>query len=144
MAIFKKIINSLKKIFHSSRGLRPRRKSKTLSRKKIRSKIKRKAKPRKRKLGKVKAPARPLVKEVVVGEVTHFFPKIVVCVVKIIRGQIKIGDRIHIKGGSTDFQQTVRSLQIESVDVKAGRRGQVVGLKVERAARVGDKVYKAG
>ncbi|OGX31298.1 MAG: hypothetical protein A2787_06430 [Omnitrophica WOR_2 bacterium RIFCSPHIGHO2_01_FULL_48_9] len=83
-------------------------------------------------------------KEVVLGEVTHFFSKIVVCVVKVTHGQIKVGERIRVKGNTTDFQQTIRSLQIESVDVKAARKGQLIGLKVDREARVGDKVYKIG
>ena len=76
------------------------------------------------------------------GEITHFFSRIQVVVVKISKGEIAIGDRLHIKGKTTDFIQKVKSLQIESVDVKKVRRGQLVGLKVDRQAKPGDKVFK--
>ena len=59
-----------------------------------------------------------------------------------LKGSMRMGDRVRIKGKTTDFTQPVRSMQIESVDVKAVRKGQIIGLKVEQEARVGDKVYK--
>lgn len=84
-----------------------------------------------------------------VGEITHFFAKIQVVVVKISKGNLVVGNKIRIHGPqapsgrkATDFTQTVRSMQVESVDVRSARSGQLIGLKVERAARVGDKVYK--
>lgn len=77
-----------------------------------------------------------------IGEITHFFSKIQVVVVKIGKGNLSVGDKIRIQGKSTDFTQTVRSLQIESVDVRSARSGQLIGLKVEREAKVGDKIYK--
>ena len=76
------------------------------------------------------------------GEVTHFFPRIQVVVVKIKKGTLSMGDKIRVRGNATDFIQSVGSLQIESVDVKSVRSGQLVGLKVLRPARVGDKIYK--
>lgn len=78
---------------------------------------------------------------VFVGDITHYFSKIMVCVVKV-QGPLTIKDRIRIKGSSTDFTQTVGSMQIESVDVKSTRRGQLIGLKLTRVARPGDKVFK--
>lgn len=58
------------------------------------------------------------------------------------RGNLAVGDKVRIHGKSTDFTQTVRSMQIESIDVRCARRGQLIGLKVEREARVGDKLHK--
>jgi len=58
------------------------------------------------------------------------------------KGRLAVGDKIRIQGKSTDFTQTVRSMQIESVDVRSARAGELIGLKVEREARVGDKLYK--
>lgn len=58
------------------------------------------------------------------------------------KGRLLVGDRVRVKGRGTDFAQKVASLQIESVNVRAARKGQLVGLKVGRAARAGDKVYK--
>ena len=77
-----------------------------------------------------------------VGEITHYFSKIMVCVVDIKGAPMKVGDQIKVKGSTTDFVQTIKSLQIESQDVKAAHKGQLVGLKVKKVARGGDKVYK--
>ncbi len=78
----------------------------------------------------------------VVGEITHYFPRIQVVVVKVLKGPLRVGDSIRIKGKTTDFTQIVHSMQIESVDVKAARKGQIIGLKVGQQASVGDKIYK--
>ncbi|MBP9854124.1 MAG: translation elongation factor-like protein [Candidatus Omnitrophica bacterium] len=77
-----------------------------------------------------------------VGQVTHYFSKISVVVIKIEKSNLMVGDKINIKGQVTDLIQVVKSLQIESVDVKSAKVGQLVGLKVLKSAQVGDKVYK--
>lgn len=79
---------------------------------------------------------------IIVGEITHYFSKIQVIVVKIIKGKLCVGDEIMIKGKGTSFVQNVDSLQIESIDVKVANKGQVVGLKVKKIAKVGDKIHK--
>lgn len=87
-------------------------------------------------------PAQAAVKEACVGEITHFFPRIQVVVVKMTGGRLNVGETIHIVGKATDFTQKVGSLQIESVDVRTARKGQLVGLKVNKVAKAGSKVYK--
>ena len=77
-----------------------------------------------------------------IGEVTHFFSRIGVCVIKITRGEIHVGDQIEIKGHTTHFTQKVQSLQIENSEVKTARPGQLVGLKINKKARTNDRVYK--
>jgi len=81
-------------------------------------------------------------KGVLIGEITHYFSKIKVVVLKMTKGNVKVGDQILIKGNSTHFTQRIDSLQIESVDVKTAKKGQLVGLKVKKKAREGDKVLK--
>lgn len=81
-------------------------------------------------------------KSPLIGEVTHYFSKINVIVLRVDSAPIKIGDRINIKGSATDYIQKVGSLQIESIDVRSAKKGQLVGLKVSKSAQVGDKVYK--
>ena len=78
-----------------------------------------------------------------VGEITHYFSRIEVCVVRITRGSLRVGERVRIKGHSSDFVQKVQSLQIESRNVDLAKKGHLVGLKVNQVARVGDLVYKA-
>jgi hypothetical protein len=92
----------------------------------------------------VSAKPADLVKKILIGEVTHYFPRIQVAVVRVTAGTLKLRDSVLIEGSQTEITQTVLSLQIESSDVKIVRKGQLAGLKVEGAARVGDKVYKAG
>lgn len=58
------------------------------------------------------------------------------------KGNLAVGDKVRIQGKTTNFAQIIRSMQIESVDVRSARRGQLIGLKVERGAKVGDKLYK--
>ena len=82
-------------------------------------------------------------REVVVGKITHFFSRIGVVVVEMAHGEIHVGETIHIKGKTTNFTQKISSLQIESVDVKSARRGQLVGLKVSKPAKPGDLVLKS-
>ena len=53
-----------------------------------------------------------------------------------------VGDKIRIKGPTTDFLQKVASLQKESVDVRMAQRGELVGLKVKQLCRVGDQLFK--
>jgi hypothetical protein len=57
-------------------------------------------------------------------------------------GTLRSGDKIAVQGKDSDFSQTVSSMQIESVDVKIARRGQVIGMKIAKAPKIGDSVYK--
>ncbi len=76
-----------------------------------------------------------------VGEVSHYFTKINVAVVEM-TAPLRIGDRIAIKGMTTNFEQTVESMQIEHEDVEEVKEGDSIGLKVEERVREGDIVYK--
>jgi len=76
-----------------------------------------------------------------VGKVTHFFSKINVAVVDLTT-TLSVGDRIRIQGPTTDFEQTVDSMQIEHQDVKTAKKGQSIGLKVKDRVREKDTVYK--
>ena len=75
-----------------------------------------------------------------VGKVTHFFGKISVAVVEL-SDTLKVGDKIRIKGNTTDFEQVVESMQIEHQNVEKAEAGQAIGLKVKEKVREGDKVY---
>lgn len=80
-------------------------------------------------------------KEKLVGEVTHYFSKIGVAVVKL-KDKLKIGDKIKIVGGQREFEQEVKSMQIEHKDIKEAPKGKEIGLKVDQKVKEGDKVYK--
>lgn len=76
-----------------------------------------------------------------VGRVTHYYTKIGVAVISLI-DTLSVGDRILIKGTTTNFEQSVESMQIEHKNVNTAYSGQSVGLKVAQRVREGDKVYK--
>lgn len=76
-----------------------------------------------------------------VGRVTHYFTKISVAVVEL-KAPLTIGDRILIKGSTTNLEQVVESMQIEHKDVQRAEAGQSIGLKVKDRVRENDIVYK--
>ena len=77
-----------------------------------------------------------------IGKVTHYFGKIGVAAIEITQGTLKVGDTIHIKGHTSDFTQTVDSMQIEGNSVQEASAGESVGIKVTDHAREHDVVYK--
>lgn len=79
--------------------------------------------------------------EVEIGKVTDYFAKPVVAGIEL-SGVLKIGDKIHIKGSTTDMEVAVESMQINRVDITEGKSGDLVGIKVPDRVRRGDKVYK--
>ena len=76
-----------------------------------------------------------------VGKVSTFFARPVVAGIDL-TSVLKVGDRIHIKGYTTDLEITVESMQINNVDVKQGNPGDSTGIKVPDRVRQGDSVYK--
>jgi len=76
-----------------------------------------------------------------VGKVTHFFTNIGVAVVEL-SGTMAVGDKILFQGSTTDFEQTVSSMQIEHKSLTTAQAGQSIGLKVTGRVREGDVVYK--
>jgi selenocysteine-specific translation elongation factor len=76
-----------------------------------------------------------------VGKVSDFFAHVVVAGIDV-TGSLKVGDKIHIKGHTTDIEMDVASMQIENKDVTQAKKGQSVGIKVPERVRPGDIVYK--
>jgi len=79
--------------------------------------------------------------EEVIGEVNDFFARPVVAGIAL-TAALEVGDKIHIKGHTTDIELTVDSMQINNVDVKQAKAGDDVGVKVSERVRRGDTVYK--
>ena len=79
--------------------------------------------------------------EEVIGEVTDFFSRPVVAGIEL-TATLKLGDKIHIKGHTTDIEFIADSMQINNVDVKQAKAGDSVGVKVSDRVRRGDTVYK--
>lgn len=76
-----------------------------------------------------------------VGKVVHYYDKIGVAIIEL-SDTLAVGDTIKIKRGDTEFQQSVKSLQVEHQDVQSGKKGDQVGVKTEQKVREGAIVYK--
>tara|TARA_Y100000034_G_C6854791_1_gene388265 strand:- start:524 stop:775 length:252 start_codon:yes stop_codon:yes gene_type:complete len=76
-----------------------------------------------------------------IGEVFSYYSKIGVAAIKI-TAPLKKGDKIHIKGNTTDFEQTLDSMQVDHSDVDSAKKGADLGIKVIDRVRPGDKIYK--
>jgi putative protease len=80
--------------------------------------------------------------ETKVGVVTHYFGKPGVAMIKATDGPIAVGDRIHIKGQTTDHTQVVESMQVERQPVERAEIGQEAGIKIGVQVRDHDEVFK--
>jgi selenocysteine-specific translation elongation factor len=76
-----------------------------------------------------------------IGTISDFFARPVVAAIEL-TGNLKIGDKIHIKGHSTDLELAVNSMQIDNVAVNEAKAGDSVGVKVSEKVRKHDTVYK--
>ncbi|MFA5098963.1 MAG: translation elongation factor-like protein [Candidatus Paceibacterota bacterium] len=77
-----------------------------------------------------------------IGEVTHYYDKIGVAVVKFSKA-VKVGDEIQFKGNQTDFGQAISSMQFDHKNIESAKKGDEVGMKVDDHVRQGDKVFEA-
>jgi hypothetical protein len=147
--MFHKIVDVLKEVFwikpsrKKPKSSRPKSVKKSPVKKKtVKKTVKKTAKPAAAKKS-AKLPVKTIDPSLVaVGEITHYFDRIKVCVVKLTHGTILIGDKLSIIGGKTRFVQKVWSMQIESEEAKVAKKGQIIGIKVDKLVAVGDKVYK--
>ena len=79
--------------------------------------------------------------EVEIGQVSDFFARPVVAGITL-SGSVKVGDKVHIKGHTTDIEFVVESMQVNNANVTEGNAGDAIGIKVTDRVRAGDHVYK--
>ncbi len=89
-----------------------------------------------------KSPAAPPIPGVRIGTVTHYFPHVNAAVVKVEAGELKLGDSLYFKGHTTDFKQSLTSLQIDRRPIEVAHQGDEVGVEVKDRVRQGDDVYR--
>jgi len=77
-----------------------------------------------------------------IGEVIKFFGKIGVAAIRLSEGSLKVGDKVHIVGHTTDVTQMIDSMQIENKNVPEAGPGADIGIKVAGKIREHDVVYK--
>jgi len=79
--------------------------------------------------------------EKIIGMVEDFFAHPVVAGIRL-TGSLEVGDKIRIKGHTTDIEMTVDSMQIDNANVTEANKGDSIGIKVTERVRAGDSVYK--
>lgn len=77
-----------------------------------------------------------------VGEVTHYYSHLGVAIVKFAK-VVSVGVRVRFKGATTDFEESVSSMQYDHKPIDSAKKGQEVGIKVGEKVREGDQVYLA-
>ncbi|HUI46154.1 MAG TPA: hypothetical protein VL122_09270 [Nitrospirota bacterium] len=83
----------------------------------------------------------PFANEEAIGTITHYYSHLNVAVVQLNKGTLKVGDTIHLKGHTTDFSQTIESMEYEHLHIDQAGAGQSVGIRVKDHAREHDIVY---
>jgi translation elongation factor EF-1alpha len=76
-----------------------------------------------------------------IGTISDFFAHIVVAGIDL-SGALKVGDKVHVKGHTTDLEMDITSMQIDNKNVTDAKKGQSIGVKVPDRVRPGDIVYK--
>ena len=77
-----------------------------------------------------------------IGEVMKFFSKPSVAAVKIVEGELIVGDIIKFSGHTTDFTDVINSMEVENKSVQKAVAGDFIGVKVSNRVRPGDEVFK--
>jgi len=76
-----------------------------------------------------------------IGRVTHYFSHLSVAAVTL-TAPLKVGERIHIRGHTTNVVQDVGSLEVDHAQVAAAEPGDDVALKVDDHVRDHDLIFR--
>lgn len=76
-----------------------------------------------------------------IGRISDFYAHPVVAGIEL-TASLKVGDKIRIKGHTTDLEMTVDSMQIDNADVQEAKAGDSIGVKVPERVRKHDTVHK--
>lgn len=79
--------------------------------------------------------------EIEVGSVNKYFDKVGVGMIQVTQ-ELSVGDKIHIKGNSTDLTITISSMQVQRQAVQSAKPGDEAGVKLDSKVRQNDKVFK--
>ncbi len=78
--------------------------------------------------------------KILVGKVANYFSRLNVAAIELI-GALNVGDTISIEGSTTNFEQTVESMQVQNQTIEKAAPGDQIGIKVAEKAREGDRIY---
>ncbi|MDP3729819.1 MAG: translation elongation factor-like protein [bacterium] len=75
-----------------------------------------------------------------IGVVTHYYGGVSVAIVKFNR-EIKTGANVTFQGVTTDFSQTINSMEFDHKKIDSAPAGKEIGIKVKDKVREDDGVY---
>ncbi len=75
-----------------------------------------------------------------IGKVSSYFAHVSVAAIKL-SSKLEVGNKIHVKGNTTDFENVVDSIQIEKKSVQKAKKGDHIGIKVPEKVRPNDTVF---
>jgi hypothetical protein len=76
-----------------------------------------------------------------IGRVTHYFSHLSVAAVQL-QAPLAVGDRIHVRGRTTDLVQDVSSMEVDHAAVEKAGPGDDVALKVDDHVRDHDLIFR--
>ena len=76
-----------------------------------------------------------------VAVVKEYFRKPGVAAVEVIRGRVRIGDKVRFRGHTTDFTQKIKSMQIDHLEITEAGEGDFVGILVNDRVRENDSMF---
>ncbi len=82
--------------------------------------------------------------ERLVGAVTHYFNGPGVAVVEVTEGPLHVGDKLHFLGHTTDFTETVTSMEVDHKKVDEATPTEEIAIQVIERTRPHDQVFKIG
>lgn len=77
-----------------------------------------------------------------IGVVTHYFDRPHVAVVQLTEGEVAVGDTLHFHGHTTEFTETLDSMEVDHQPVELAKTGDEVAMHVVGRTRKHDKVFK--
>lgn len=118
--------------------------TKRVAKKPIKKTVKKAVKKPAKKVAKktTKKVEKEVVEGQLIGKIIHYYDHIEVGIIELNKGALEIGDKIHVKGHVTDFEQEITSIQINHEQISKAKKGDVIGLKVKDKSREGDLVYR--
>ncbi|MCH7529695.1 hypothetical protein IIB50_01100 [Patescibacteria group bacterium] len=74
-----------------------------------------------------------------IGKVTHWYDKIGVAVVNL-KGALKVGDKVKVKRGDEEYEDTVASMQLDHKDISSAKKGDDAAIKLSQKAKEGSTI----
>jgi hypothetical protein len=81
-----------------------------------------------------------MAKEKPIGVVTHWFDKLGVAVIKL-SGKIATGDKVLVRRGEEEFEDTIESIQIDHKPVVSAKKGDDAAVKLTQKTKEGAEIF---